>query len=184
MGLFSSNIRRLNMFSALALAVFSVHYWDCQFSNSTKGLPSCDHEEVCSKVKGKTQCRDLPKADKCLNDKGKVCTKKTGETCRVVETPHNATTTTTTASPSLDYDDSVGCTIGEEIVCEAITEKPTYPECSKKEEVCKNVNGKPKCHEVTPEKCLSVTGKLCITEEWRVCGPGTSDDSDVIIGGE
>ena len=140
------------MFSALALAVFSVlcldmaasapkrpddivcksvHYWDCQSSNSTKGLPSCDHEEVCSKVKGKTQCRDLPKADKCLNDKGKVCTKKTGETCRVVETPHNATTTTTTtttASPSLDYDDSVGCTIGEEIVCEAITEKPTYPE--------------------------------------------------------
>merc|ERR1711894_302619 len=183
MGLFSSNIRRLNMFSALALAVFSVlcldmaasapkrpddivcksvHYWDCQSSNSTKGLPSCDHEEVCSKVKGKTQCRDLPKADKCLNDKGKVCTKKTGETCRVVETPHNATTTTTTTT----------------------TEKPTYPECSKKEEVCKVVNGKAKCHEVTPEKCLSVTGKLCITEEWRVCGPGTSDDSDVIIGGE
>merc|ERR1711911_163518 len=171
---FSSNIRRLNMFSALALAVFSVlcldmaasapkrpddivcksvHYWDCQSSKSTKGLPSCDHEEVCSKVKGKTQCRDLPKADKCLNDKGKVCTKKTGETCRVVETPHNATTTTTTtttASPSLDYDDSVGCTIGEEIVCEAITEKPTYPECSKKEDFVRLSMAKPNATKSPP----------------------------------
>ena len=140
------------MFSALAVAVFSVlcldmaasapnrpddiacksvTYWDCQSSNSTtKGLPSCDPEEVCSFYKNKTQCRDLPKADKCLNDYDKVCTKKTGETCRVVETQNatTTTTTTTTASPTLDYDDSVGCTTGEDIVCEAITEKPTYPE--------------------------------------------------------
>ena len=118
------------------IACKSITYWDCQSSNSTsnstlQSLPSCDTEEVCKFYKNKTQCRDLPKADKCLNDYDKVCTKKTGETCRVVETQNATTTTTTTASP-LD-DDSVGCTTGEDIVCRAVTEKPTYPEVNFKQ---------------------------------------------------
>ena len=64
-----------------------VTYWDCQPRSQTSGLPSCDHEEVCSNVNGKTQCRHLPRADKCVDDSGKVCTKKTGETCMVIKTP-------------------------------------------------------------------------------------------------
>ena len=139
------------MFSSVVLAVFSVlcldmaasapnrpddiacksvTYWDCQSSNSTtKGLPSCDPEEVCSFYKNKTQCRDLPKADKCLNDSGKVCIKKCGEIGRVIGF-RDATTTTTTAYPTTpDYDDRVGCTTGEDIVCRLRTEKfPNYPE--------------------------------------------------------
>ena len=54
-------------------------------------------------------------------------------------------------------------------------------QCSEKGTVCKNVNGKPKCHDVTPEKCRSDTGKLCITNNWRVCGAGTGEESALII---
>ena len=130
-----------------------VQYWDCK-TGSKAGLPTCDHEEVCSKVKGKTQCRLLPRADKCLDTSGKVCTKKTGEVCPG-KTPNTKTTTkkpvttttktpkkpvttttktpkkpvtTTTKTPQkpaspLDFDDEVGCTTGEEIVCEATKQK-------------------------------------------------------------
>merc|ERR1712147_456337 len=179
----------------------SVKYWDCQTGRQA-GLPTCDHEEVCSKVKGKTQCRLLPRADKCLDTSGKVCTKKTGEVCPG-KTPNTKTTTkkpvttttktpkkpatTTTKTPKkpaspLDFDDEVGCTTGEEIVCEATKQKTSsLPKCSEKGTVCKNVGGKPKRHEVTPEKCRSDTGKLCTTLKWEVCGPGPGEESALII---
>merc|ERR1712172_352805 len=62
-----------------------VTFWDCQ-SGSTIGIPSCGYEVFCSQKNGKTTCRDLPSADKCKDDSGKVCTKKTGHTCRVIKT--------------------------------------------------------------------------------------------------
>ena len=198
--LFSCYYGRLNMFSALAVfSVFClglaasapsrpdditckpVKYWDCKRGlGLPAGLPDCNNEEVCSKVKGKTQCRLLPRADKCLDNSGKVCTKKTGEVCTESKTPNTKTTTkkpvtttkkkpvttttkkpvtttkkpvtrpntntkkpttttkkpvtTTTKKPvtttrassdtsPLDFDDEVGCTTGEEIVCEATKQK-------------------------------------------------------------
>ena len=77
----------------------NVTFWDCQ-SGSTGGLPTCDHETVCKNVNGKAVCRDLPSADKCKDDSGKVCTKKT---------------------LNLPVSNDNGCTIGEEVVCDEPT---------------------------------------------------------------
>ena len=84
-----------------------VTFWDCQSPNTTtRGIPTCDHETVCKNVNGKAVCRDLPKADKCVDDSGKVCTKKTGHTCAVIKTLN------------LPVSNDKGCTIGEEVVCD------------------------------------------------------------------
>merc|ERR1712227_988505 len=167
-----------------------VTYWDCQSSNKTSGLPSCGHEEVCSNVDGKTSCRRLPTADKCKVDSFKVCTKKTGETCMVIKTNTPADPLDLPVSNSLsptnnNDDDDFGCTIGKEIVCEEAKENISkLPECGEVGTVCKNVNGKPECSDVTPKKCRSESGKLCTKLPWTVCGPGTGKESEVIIGGE
>ena len=95
-----------------------ITYWDCQPLDKTSGLPSCDHEEVCSNVNGKTQCRHLPRADKCKDDSGKVCTKKTGETCMVIKTLDPLDLPDPVLNIEGYDDDDVGCTIGEEVVCE------------------------------------------------------------------
>ena len=91
----------------------NVTFWDCQ-SGSTGGLPTCDHETVCKNVNGKAVCRDLPSADKCVDDSGKVCTKKDGETCEVIKTLDPLDLPDPVSN---DDDDNVGCTIGEEVVC-------------------------------------------------------------------
>merc|ERR1711971_787575 len=168
-----------------------VTYWDCQSSKKTSGLPSCGHEEVCSNVNGKTECRRLPTADKCKVDSFKVCTKKTGETCMVIKTntPADPLDLPVSNSTSPNNNNDVGCTIGEETVCEEANGKlfnfiSKLPECGEVGTVCKYVNGKAECSDVTPKKCRSETGKLCTKLPWTVCGAGTSEESEVIIGGE
>merc|ERR1712113_136432 len=157
-----------------------VTYWDCQSSNKTSGLPSCSHEEVCSNANGKTSCRRLPTADmdKCKVDSFKVCTKKTGETCMVIKksTPADPLDlpVSNSTSPTDNNDDEVGCTIVDETVCEEANEKlfnfiSTLPECGEVGTVCKYVDGKAECSDVTPKKCRSETGKLCTKLPWTVC---------------
>merc|ERR1712172_422306 len=149
-----------------------VTFWDCQ-SGSTSGIPSCGYEVFCSQKNGKTTCRDLPSADKCKDDSGKVCTKKTGHTCRVIKTLN------------LPVSNDNGCTIGEEVVCDEPTKNTlNLPECGKVEQTCKYVNGKATCSDIAPKLCRSETGKQCTKLTWTVCGPGTSEESEVIIGGE
>jgi len=149
-----------------------VTFWDCQ-SGSTRGIPSCDYEVICSQKNGKTTCRDLPSADKCQDDSGKVCTKKTGHTCAVIKTLN------------LPVSNDKGCTIGEEVVCGDPTKNTlNLQECGKVEQTCKYVNGKATCSDITPKLCRSETGKQCTKLTWTVCGPGTSEESEVIIGGE
>merc|ERR1712172_407188 len=149
-----------------------VTFWDCQ-SGSTIGIPSCGYEVFCSQKNGKTTCRDLPSADKCKDDSGKVCTKKTGHTCRVIKTLN------------LPVSNDNGCTIGEEVVCDEPTKNTlNLPECGKVEQTCKYVNGKATCSDIAPKLCRSETGKQCTKLTWTVCGPGTSEESEVIIGGE
>merc|ERR1711982_59599 len=65
----------------------------------------------------------------------------TTTTKKPVTTTTAATKTTTKAGASpLDFDDEVGCTTGEEIVCEATKQRTSsLPKCSEKETVCKNV---------------------------------------------
>merc|ERR1719500_1617728 len=126
-----------------------------------------------AKKNGKTTCRDLPSADKCKDDSGKVCTKKTGHTCAVIKTLN------------LPVSNDNGCTIGEEVVCDDPTKNTlNLQECGKVEQTCKYVNGKATCSDIAPKLCRSETGKQCTKLTWTVCGPGTSEESEVIIGGE
>jgi len=139
-------------------------YWDCQSSASgsvevrgeyTTGLPRCSSE---SKKAGSS--------DMCLDDAGKVCTKKTGEKCSV--------TRTTTLKP--------GCEPVQEIECEKTYQDiASLPECGETGKVCRNVDGKPQCFDVSPKKCRDARGQLCFTKTATVC---YENEVDPIILGE